>query len=137
MEIGETHGSPSGEPAEEEEETCPETTATDPFEYLDRGEFTSEKYKIEISNLPRQCRKHCYAELKKRLTKTLQLNPHKIKAIQRKPFAFVTFRSSTFTSRRLKKKMEVPKVWLFLAGKKIEFLPACIATCHVSVFSQA
>ena len=62
MEITEnSESSPLDAPVEKEEETCPETAVTDPFEYLDRGEFTSEKFKIEISNLPRQCRKYCYA----------------------------------------------------------------------------
>lgn len=52
--------------------------------------FTSEKFKIEISELPR---KFGFGELKKRLSVTLGLKPHKLKALPRKSFAFVCFSS--------------------------------------------
>ncbi|XP_022286106.2 tRNA (uracil-5-)-methyltransferase homolog A-like [Crassostrea virginica] len=62
--------------------------AKDPYGYLNREEFTSEIFKIEISNLPR----FGFKELKKRLAK-LDLKPVKIKSLPRATFAFVTFRN--------------------------------------------
>lgn len=38
---------------EETENQTESVTKEDPFAYLDRDDFTSEKYKIEIRNLPR------------------------------------------------------------------------------------
>ncbi|XP_050410106.1 tRNA (uracil-5-)-methyltransferase homolog A [Patella vulgata] len=60
----------------------------DPFFYLKTDEFTSEKFKIEIFNLPR---KFGFTQLKKRLNVTLGLKSHKIKAPNTN-YAFVTFK---------------------------------------------
>ncbi|KAL8599977.1 hypothetical protein ACOMHN_038976 [Nucella lapillus] len=52
--------------------------------------FTSEKFKIEVTELPR---KFGFAQLKKRLSVTLGLKPHKLKALPMKSFAFICFGS--------------------------------------------
>ncbi|XP_076453261.1 tRNA (uracil-5-)-methyltransferase homolog A-like isoform X2 [Babylonia areolata] len=61
--------------------------------------FTSEKFKIEISDLPR---KFGFAQLKKRLSVTLGLKPHKLKALPMKSFAFVCFSSEEDREKALK-----------------------------------
>lgn len=64
---------------------------TDPYFYTRRDEFTSEVYKIEIGGLPLR---FGYAQLKKLLNQTLNLNSHKIKAMgSRSTWAYVTFKS--------------------------------------------
>ncbi|XP_038059195.1 tRNA (uracil-5-)-methyltransferase homolog A-like isoform X1 [Patiria miniata] len=50
--------------------------------------FTSVIFKIEIQNLPRHFE---FAQLKKMLT-GLQLEPKKVKAVNKATYAFVTFR---------------------------------------------
>ncbi|XP_017778980.1 PREDICTED: tRNA (uracil-5-)-methyltransferase homolog A [Nicrophorus vespilloides] len=63
----------------------------DPFAYLERDEFTSEKFKIEIKNLPRY---YGIQELRKLLNETLKLNSSKLKTPKRNStFAFVCFRN--------------------------------------------
>ncbi|XP_067649445.1 tRNA (uracil-5-)-methyltransferase homolog A-like [Haliotis asinina] len=62
-----------------------------PYSYTQRKEFTSEIYKVEIENLPRH---YGFAQLKKRLSTALKLNPHKIKAMPQTNFAFVTFKNA-------------------------------------------
>ncbi|XP_071116030.1 tRNA (uracil-5-)-methyltransferase homolog A-like [Haliotis cracherodii] len=64
---------------------------TNPYSYTQRKEFTSEIYKVEIENLPRN---YGFAQLKKRLSTALKLNPHKIKAMPKTNFAFVTFKNA-------------------------------------------
>ncbi|XP_064459841.1 tRNA (uracil-5-)-methyltransferase homolog A-like [Ornithodoros turicata] len=61
----------------------------DPYFYTKRNEFTSEIFKIEISNLPRI---FGHGQLRKLLQK-LKVNAHKVKVLgQTKPYAFVSFR---------------------------------------------
>ncbi|CAF1459488.1 unnamed protein product, partial [Didymodactylos carnosus] len=57
--------------------------------YLDRGEYTSEKFKIEINNLPKF---FGHADLKKKL-RTLGLNIVKVKVPHQARHAYVTFRN--------------------------------------------
>uniref|UniRef100_A0A1I8NGG8 tRNA (uracil(54)-C(5))-methyltransferase n=2 Tax=Musca domestica TaxID=7370 RepID=A0A1I8NGG8_MUSDO len=59
------------------------------FGYLQRNEFTSEIYKIEVRNLGY----FGIGEFKKLLKSKLKLDMSKIKSPQRKDFAFVCFRS--------------------------------------------
>ncbi|CAH0564921.1 unnamed protein product [Brassicogethes aeneus] len=62
-----------------------------PYAYLDRGEFTSENYKIEIKNLPKY---YGINEFKKLLNTKLKLSTNKIKTPKRNsPYAFVCFRN--------------------------------------------
>ncbi|ALC45152.1 CG3808, partial [Drosophila busckii] len=60
------------------------------FEYLERNEFTSEIYKIEVKNLGY----FGIGEFKKLLKKTLKFDITKIKSPTRKEFAFVCFRTA-------------------------------------------
>ncbi|XP_033748166.1 tRNA (uracil-5-)-methyltransferase homolog A-like [Pecten maximus] len=60
--------------------------------------FTSEIFKIEILNLPR----FGFKQLKKRLA-TLEVKPVKIKALERKGFAFATFRNEEEREDAIKK----------------------------------
>lgn len=62
----------------------------DPYFYTKRDEFTSEVHKIEIGNLPKI---FGHGQMKKLLSKTLHLKPHKIKLVNHGRFAFVSFRS--------------------------------------------
>ncbi|XP_044252549.1 tRNA (uracil-5-)-methyltransferase homolog A [Tribolium madens] len=63
----------------------------DPYAYLDRSDFSSEKFKIEIKNLPKI---YGISEFRKLLNNKLKLNSTKIKAPKRNsPYAFVCFRS--------------------------------------------
>ncbi|XP_042913653.1 tRNA (uracil-5-)-methyltransferase homolog A-like [Parasteatoda tepidariorum] len=62
----------------------------DLYSYTKLNDFTSEIYKIEITNLPKYVG---YGQLRKLLNSTLRVNPRKIKAIGNPPhFAFVTFK---------------------------------------------
>ncbi|XP_015837917.1 tRNA (uracil-5-)-methyltransferase homolog A isoform X2 [Tribolium castaneum] len=71
-----------------EENAPPEN---DPYAYLDRSDFSSEKFKIEIKNLPKI---YGISEFRKLLNNKLKLNSTKIKAPKRNsPYAFVCFRS--------------------------------------------
>lgn len=63
--------------------------AIDPYSYLNRGDFSSEIYKIELLNLPKR---FGIAQLKKKLV-FMGLNPCKIKCVDYGHYAFVTFRS--------------------------------------------
>ncbi|RWS28824.1 tRNA (uracil-5-)-methyltransferase A-like protein, partial [Leptotrombidium deliense] len=66
------------------------TQQKDVYSYVERDE-TCEKFKVEISNIPKYM---SYVELKKLLVDKLNLAPQKIKLINRKPkFAFVAFKS--------------------------------------------
>ncbi|KAH8419593.1 hypothetical protein KR222_008129, partial [Zaprionus bogoriensis] len=67
------------------------------FEYLDRNEFTSEIYKIEVKNLGF----FGIGEFKKLLKVTLKLDITKIKSPTHKEFAFVCFRSQADQQRAL------------------------------------
>ena len=63
----------------------------DEFGYLKNDGFCSEAFKVEIKNLPKF---YGYAELKKLITKTLNLNANKIKIPRNNSsFAFVCLRS--------------------------------------------
>ncbi|OWF44278.1 tRNA (uracil-5-)-methyltransferase homolog A-like [Mizuhopecten yessoensis] len=73
---------------EKDEEDEEESTDQDPSSTTKTVLFTSEIFKIEILNLPR----FGFKQLKKRLA-SLDVKPVKIKAIERKGFAFATFRS--------------------------------------------
>lgn len=73
---------------EEEEGIEASNDSSDLFDYTRRDEFTSEIFKIEITNLPR----FGFKQLKKRLY-SLDVNPVKVKAIDRQKFAFATFRN--------------------------------------------
>ncbi|XP_077995366.1 tRNA (uracil-5-)-methyltransferase homolog A-like [Glandiceps talaboti] len=61
----------------------------DPYSYTRRKQFTSEIYKIEVSNLPKH---YGHGQLKKMLTNQLKLKPNKIKIFNRATHCFVTFR---------------------------------------------
>lgn len=67
------------------------TVPLDPYSYVQRGDYTSEVYKLELMNLPRR---FGIAQLKKKLVH-LGLNPCKIKTIEFGHYAFVTFRNET------------------------------------------
>ncbi|XP_063916014.1 tRNA (uracil-5-)-methyltransferase homolog A [Zophobas morio] len=63
----------------------------DPYAYLERQDFSSEKFKIEIKNLPKI---YGINEFRKLLNTKLKLNSTKIKAPKRNShYAFVCFRS--------------------------------------------
>ncbi|KAH6934317.1 hypothetical protein HPB50_022909 [Hyalomma asiaticum] len=72
----------------------------DPYFYTKRDEFTSEVHKIEIGNLPKI---FGHGQMKKLLSKTLHLNPHKIKVVNNARFAFVSFRSEEDRENALQK----------------------------------
>lgn len=72
----------------------------DPYFYIKRDEFTSEVHKIEIGNLPKI---FGHGQMKKLLSKTLHLNPHKIKVVNNARFAFVSFRSEEDRENALQK----------------------------------
>lgn len=72
----------------------------DPYFYTKRDEFTSEVHKIEVGNLPKI---FGHGQVKKLLSKTLHLNPHKIKVMSNARFAFVSFRSEKDREDALKK----------------------------------
>ncbi|XP_023160102.2 tRNA (uracil-5-)-methyltransferase homolog A [Drosophila hydei] len=88
-----------------EKESQPVETATDgaepkagnEFEYLERNEFTSEIYKIEVKNMGY----FGIGEFKKLLKNTLKLDMTKIKSPTRKEYAFVCFRSQADQERAL------------------------------------
>ncbi|KAL3258996.1 hypothetical protein MRX96_016656 [Rhipicephalus microplus] len=83
--------STSSENANAENATSEETDKVhDPYFYTKRDEFTSEVHKIEIGNLPKI---FGHGQVKKLLSKTLHLKPHKIKLVNLGRFAFVSFRS--------------------------------------------
>jgi tRNA (uracil-5-)-methyltransferase len=68
-----------------------ENLEDDPYAYLDRSDFSSEKFKIEIKNLPKI---YGINEFRKLLNTKLKLGSTKIKAPKRNcPYAFVCFRS--------------------------------------------
>ncbi|XP_017072133.1 tRNA (uracil-5-)-methyltransferase homolog A isoform X2 [Drosophila eugracilis] len=71
--------------------------AGEEFAYLERNEFTSEIYKIEVKNLGY----FGIGEFKKLLRNTLKFDMTKIKAPTRKEFAFVCFRSLEDQQRAL------------------------------------
>ncbi|CAG2054479.1 unnamed protein product [Timema podura] len=65
----------------------------DPYAYLDRSDFTSEKFKIEIRGLPKY---YGIAELKKLLNEKLKLGSNKVKPPKRGNYwnwIYVCFRS--------------------------------------------
>lgn len=65
--------------------------ANNPYAYLDRDEFTSEKFKIEIRGLPKY---YGISELRKLLNNKLQLASNKLKTPRRRsPWAYVCFRN--------------------------------------------
>ncbi|TDG42033.1 hypothetical protein AWZ03_011541 [Drosophila navojoa] len=74
-----------------------EPKAGNEFDYLERSEFTSEIYKIEVKNMGY----FGIGELKKLLKNTLKLDMTKIKSPNRKEFAFVCFRSQADQQRAL------------------------------------
>ncbi|KAH8244082.1 hypothetical protein KR038_000447 [Drosophila bunnanda] len=71
--------------------------AGDEFAYLERNEFTSEIYKIEVKNMGY----FGIGEFKKLLKNTLKLDMTKIKSPTRKEFAFVCFRTQEDQQRAL------------------------------------
>ncbi|XP_017127396.1 tRNA (uracil-5-)-methyltransferase homolog A [Drosophila elegans] len=88
---------------EDVKETSPENAkvetekAGEEFAYLERNEFTSEIYKIEVKNLGY----FGIGEFKKLLRITLKLDVTKIKSPTRKEFAFVCFRTQEDQQRAL------------------------------------
>lgn len=70
----------------------------DPYAYLQRQEFTTEIYKIEINNLPKRLG---YSQVKKKLF-ALNLKPSKVKLIDPGDFAYVNFRSEEDRQQALK-----------------------------------
>ncbi|EDW18917.1 uncharacterized protein Dmoj_GI11815 [Drosophila mojavensis] len=74
-----------------------EPKAGNEFDYLERNEFTSEIYKIEVKNMGY----FGIGELKKLLKNTLKLDMTKIKSPARKEYAFVCFRSQADQQRAL------------------------------------
>lgn len=76
----------SSEPIDKKDNKIDET---DPYAYLERGDFSSENFKIELSNLPR---KFGIAQLKKKLIH-LKVKPCKVKSIEQGRYAYVTFRN--------------------------------------------
>ncbi|XP_013119287.2 tRNA (uracil-5-)-methyltransferase homolog A [Stomoxys calcitrans] len=75
----------------------PEELKDAEFEYLQRNEFTSEIYKIEVRNLGY----FGIGEFKKLLKNKLKLDMSKIKSPLRKEFAFVCFRSQADQEKAL------------------------------------
>ncbi|KAK6625257.1 hypothetical protein RUM43_005551 [Polyplax serrata] len=74
--------------------------SNDPYAYLERSEFTSEKFKIEIRNLPKY---YGFNELKKLLKSKLNLNPTKIKTPAPKGgWSYVCFKSEEEKATALK-----------------------------------
>ncbi|CAL1539249.1 unnamed protein product [Lymnaea stagnalis] len=71
----------------------------DPLSYTKAEEFTSEIFKIQIYNLP----KFGFNDLKKRLKSTLNLNPHKIKHINKIFVTYVCFKNEADRDEALKK----------------------------------
>ncbi|XP_076107745.1 tRNA (uracil-5-)-methyltransferase homolog A-like isoform X1 [Mytilus galloprovincialis] len=72
--------------------------STDLYQYTKREEFTSEIFKIEITNLPR----FGFKQLKKRLN-GLDVKPVKVKAVDTHTFAFATFRNEEERDDAIKK----------------------------------
>lgn len=63
----------------------------DPYAYLERNDFTSEKYKIQVKGLPKI---YGIKEFKKLINEKLGLSSGKVKPAKRgSPWAFVCFRS--------------------------------------------
>ncbi|XP_060881063.1 tRNA (uracil-5-)-methyltransferase homolog A-like [Metopolophium dirhodum] len=76
---------------EEIKDQTESVTKEDPFAYLDRDDFTSEKYKIEIRNLPKH---YGIAEFKKLINIKLELNCSKVKTPNRNgKWLYMCFRS--------------------------------------------
>ncbi|KAL4148973.1 hypothetical protein QTP88_003102 [Uroleucon formosanum] len=76
---------------EETKDQTESVTKEDPFAYLDRDDFTSEKYKIEIRNLPKH---YGIAEFKKLINTKLELNCSKVKTPNRNgKWLYMCFRS--------------------------------------------
>ncbi|XP_060839088.1 tRNA (uracil-5-)-methyltransferase homolog A-like isoform X2 [Rhopalosiphum padi] len=76
---------------EEKENKSESVVKEDPFAYLDRDDFTSEKYKIEIRNLPKH---YGIAEFKKLINVKLELNCSKVKTPNRNgKWLYMCFRS--------------------------------------------
>lgn len=78
--------------------TIESASSVDPFAYLDR-DFTSEKYKVEIRNLPRF---YGFGELKKLFSETLQLSCTKVKPPRKGcSWAYACFRSEEERTKAL------------------------------------
>ncbi|KAM7354873.1 tRNA (uracil-5-)-methyltransferase homolog A [Cochliomyia hominivorax] len=86
------------ESIDEEKKEQEQQATGEEFGYLQRNEFTSEIYKIEVRNLGY----FCIGEFKKLLTKKLQLNMAKVKTPMRNKFAYVCFRSQEDQEKALK-----------------------------------
>ncbi|XP_025832321.1 tRNA (uracil-5-)-methyltransferase homolog A [Agrilus planipennis] len=88
MENDESVGAPSAVSTINETDNCEETN---PYAYLNREEFSSEKFKIEIKNLPKF---YGINEFKKLVNEKLKLGSNKVKIPRRNsPYIFVCFRS--------------------------------------------
>ncbi|XP_037934173.1 tRNA (uracil-5-)-methyltransferase homolog A [Teleopsis dalmanni] len=87
---------PDENPSEEAHKDT-EAQSFDEFSYLQRNEFTSEIYKIEVRNLGY----FGIGEFKKLIKTKLQLDMTKIKSPKRKDFAFVCFRSEEQQKRAI------------------------------------
>ncbi|XP_039249548.2 tRNA (uracil-5-)-methyltransferase homolog A-like [Styela clava] len=70
------------------------------FAYINRDQFTSEAFKIEIGNIPKY---FGFGECKKLLKNKLKLNPHKIKHIPNIRKIYVTFRNEEDKNNALEK----------------------------------
>lgn len=82
------------------EKSKAESSGLDPLSYTKRNEFTSEIFKIELRNLPRNMG---FSELKKKLH-SLSLDPVKVKLIGRgSNYCYITFRSEEDRSTALEK----------------------------------
>ncbi|RZC38967.1 tRNA (uracil-5-)-methyltransferase -like A, partial [Asbolus verrucosus] len=90
----------AGSVVSDDAEKTPTTPKDNPYAYLDRADFSSEKFKIEIKNLPKI---YGINEFRKLLNTRLKLGSTKIKAPKRNsPYAFVCFRSDEDREKAIK-----------------------------------
>lgn len=81
-------------------EEAPVTTAAedDPYSYLERDDFTSEKFKIEVRGLPKY---YGIGEFRKFINEKLQLNAVKIKPPKKRHWAYISFRDEESRERAI------------------------------------
>ncbi|XP_050437080.1 tRNA (uracil-5-)-methyltransferase homolog A-like [Adelges cooleyi] len=78
---------------------CTEKVESNPFAYLDRNDFTSEKFKLEVRNLPKY---YGLVEFKKLINQQLKLNSAKVKTPTRNgKWLYVCFHSEEERSAAL------------------------------------
>ncbi|XP_067010006.2 tRNA (uracil-5-)-methyltransferase homolog A isoform X2 [Anabrus simplex] len=77
--------------ADNDKTACVDNPTNDPYAYLGRGDFTSEKFKIEVRGLPKF---YGIGEFKKLINEKLKLGSNKVKPPRRGSYwAYVCFRS--------------------------------------------